>query len=314
MKKTVVVTGGVGLIGFHLCLSLMNSGYKVICIDNLSTSRKGNLSVLQKNNLFRYVHCDISEKMPALSEIELIYHLACPASPIHYQKNPVKTIKTNVSGTINVLESAKKLDAGVVFTSTSEVYGNPEIHPQPENYNGNVDTGSPRSCYDEGKRCAETLCFDYKRQFGIDVSIARIFNTYGPNMADNDGRVVSNFITKALAGKDLIIHGDGTQTRSFCFVEDTVKGLKTFINHYKHFTGPVNLGSTEEISIKYLAETIIRLTNSSSEIKFSKPAPADPVRRKPDIALAEKTLSWKAAVPLEEGLVRTINWFRTANR
>jgi UDP-glucuronate decarboxylase len=302
----ILVTGGAGFIGSHLCKRLLNEGNEVICLDNFFTGSKQNIIHLIDNPYFEIIRHDIEE--PILLEVDEIYNLACPASPIHYQFDPVKTVKTSVMGAINVLEIAKRTGAKILQASTSEVYGDPEIHPQPETYRGNVNPIGPRACYDEGKRCAETLFFDYYRQFNVDIKIVRIFNTYGPRIAINDGRVVSNFIIQALQNKDITIYGDGTQTRSFCYVDDLINGLIKMMNSNE--TGPINLGNPEEITIKDLAKIIIKLTNSKSKIIY-KPLPQDdPKKRQPDITLAKQQLNWKPIIKLEEGLKQTLQYFR----
>jgi UDP-glucuronate decarboxylase len=302
----ILVTGGAGFIGSHLCKRLLNEGNEVICLDNFFTGSKQNIIHLIDNPYFEIIRHDIEE--PILLEVDEIYNLACPASPIHYQFDPVKTVKTSVMGAINVLEIAKRTGAKILQASTSEVYGDPDIHPQPESYRGNVNPIGIRACYDEGKRCAETLFFDYYRQFNVDIKIVRIFNTYGPRMAINDGRVVSNFIIQALQNKDITIYGDGTQTRSFCYVDDLINGLIKMMNSNE--TGPINLGNPEEITIKDLAKIIIKLTNSKSKIIY-KPLPQDdPKKRQPDITLAKQQLNWKPIIKLEEGLKQTLQYFR----
>lgn len=303
----VLVTGGAGFIGSHLCERLLSEGNEVICLDNFFTGRRANVQHLRSNPDFELIRHDIIE--PILLEVDQIYHLACPASPVHYQYNPVKTIKTSVMGTINMLGLAKRVEARVLLASTSEVYGDPLVHPQQESYWGNVNPIGVRSCYDEGKRVAETLMMDYHRQNSIDVRIVRIFNTYGPRMLLDDGRVVSNFIVQALRGEPLTLYGDGTQTRSFCYVSDLVSGMIAMMN-CEGFIGPVNLGNPNEMTVKQLAEEVLALTKSSSKI-VAKPLPADdPTRRRPDITLAEKQLGWKPTVALAEGLTKTIEDFR----
>jgi UDP-glucuronate decarboxylase len=302
----ILVTGGAGFIGSHLCERLLADGHEVICLDNLFTGSKGNIRHLLDDRKFELIRHDIIE--PILLEVDRIYNLACPASPVHYQYNPVKTVKTSVMGTINMLGMAKRVKARILQASTSEVYGDPQIHPQTEDYWGNVNPIGIRSCYDEGKRVAETLMMDYHRQNGVDVRIVRIFNTYGPRMAENDGRVVSNFIIQALRGEDITVYGDGSQTRSFCYVDDLVNGLVAMMNR-DGFTGPVNLGNPAETTILEFAERIIALTGSRSRIVF-KPLPADdPKQRQPDITLAKDKLGWQPAVPVEEGLQKTITYF-----
>ncbi len=306
--KTILVTGGAGFIGSHLCEYLLNKYNEVICVDNLFTGKKQNIKHLMQNPNFEFIRHDIT--LPLHAECDQVYNLACPASPIHYQQNPVETIKCNTIGVINMLGLAKRVNARILQASTSEVYGDPEVHPQKENYWGNVNPVGVRSCYDEGKRVAECLFFDYHRMNQTDIRIARIFNTYGPKMSKNDGRVVSNFITQALNNEDITVYGDGSQTRSFCYVDDLVKGLYSLMNK-EDFIGPVNLGNPTELTILKIAEKIIELTNSKSKIVF-KPLPSDdPRKRKPDISLAEKELSWMPKVDLETGLKKTIEYFRT---
>lgn len=301
-----LVTGGAGFIGSHLCQRLLDDGHEVICLDNFFTGSKQNISHLLDNRRFELIRHDIIE--PILLEVDRIYNLACPASPVHYQYNPVKTVKTSVMGTINMLGMAKRVRARILQASTSEVYGDPQVHPQTEEYWGNVNPIGIRSCYDEGKRVAETLMMDYHRQNGVDVRIVRIFNTYGPRMAENDGRVVSNFILQALRGEDITVYGDGSQTRSFCYVDDLVNGLVAMMNR-DNFIGPVNLGNPAETSILEFAERIISLTGSRSRIAF-KPLPADdPKQRQPDITLAGEKLGWKPRVAVQEGLQKTIDYF-----
>lgn len=303
----VLVTGGAGFIGSHLCEKLLAQGDDVICLDNFFTGRRANIVHLLDNNRFEVVRHDIIE--PILLEVDRIYHMACPASPVHYQYNPVKTLKTSVMGTINMLGLAKRVRARILLASTSEVYGDPKEHPQKESYWGNVNTLGVRSCYDEGKRVAETLMMDYHRQNGVDVRIIRIFNTYGPRMLFDDGRVVSNFIVQALKGEDITLYGDGSQTRSFCFVDDLVAGIMAMMEQTET-TGPVNLGNPLEITVHELGSRVLAMTKSSSNFSF-KPLPQDdPTRRKPDITLAEKYLGWTPKVALEEGLRRTVADFK----
>ncbi len=302
----ILITGGGGFIGSHLCERLLSEGHDVVCLDNFFTGSKGNIRHLLDNHRFELIRHDIIE--PILLEVDQVYNMACPASPVHYQYNPVKTTKTSVMGTINMLGLAKRVKARILQASTSEVYGDPEIHPQTESYWGNVNPIGIRSCYDEGKRVAETLMMDYHRQNNVDIRIARIFNTYGPRMAEHDGRVVSNFTVQALRGEDITVYGDGSQTRSFCYVSDLVEGLIRLMNR-DDFTGPVNLGNPVETSILEFAERIIGLTGSSSKVIF-KPLPADdPRQRQPDISLAKEKLGWEPAVELEAGLKRTIDYF-----
>ena len=305
----ILVTGGAGFLGSHLCRELIRQGYDVLCLDNFFTGYKRNIQDLRGQPNFELIRHDIVN--PIFLEIDQIYNLACPASPVHYQYNPVKTIKTSVMGTINILGLAKRVKARVLQASTSEVYGNPQVHPQSEPYWGHVNPIGLRSCYDEGKRCAETLCFDYHRQNQVDIKVARIFNTYGPNMDINDGRVISNFIIQALQNRPLTVYGDGTQTRSFCYVDDMVQGLIALMNTPEDFTGPVNLGNPKETTIMELAERVLRLTGSSSPIDH-RPLPADdPVQRQPDITLARENLDWQPTVSLDEGLGHTIGYFKS---
>jgi UDP-glucuronate decarboxylase len=307
LRKRVLVTGGAGFLGSHLCDRLLGKGYDVLCVDNYYTGSKRNIAHLLKEPYFELCRHDIT--FPLYVEVDEIYNLACPASPIHYQNDPVQTTKVNVHGSINMLGLAKRIKAKILQASTSEVYGSPTVHPQPETYRGNVNCIGPRSCYDEGKRCAETLFFDYHRQHKIKIKVARIFNTYGPRMHLNDGRVVSNFVVQALKGEPITIFGDGTQTRSFCYVDDMIDGLIRLMNSADDVTGPINLGKPEEYKILELAEKVIELTNSRTEIIF-KPLPVDdPKQRKPDITIAEEVLSWKPLVNLEEGLKKTIAYF-----
>ena len=306
--KRILVTGGAGFLGSHLCERLLNEGHEVLCLDNFYTGRRANIAHLINNPYFEVLRHDIT--FPLYIEVDEIYNLACPASPIHYQFDPVQTTKTSVHGSINMLGLAKRLKIKILQASTSEVYGDPTIHPQPESYWGNVNPIGLRSCYDEGKRCAETLFFDYHRQHKLQIKVARIFNTYGPRMYPNDGRVVSNFIMQALKGEDITVFGDGSQTRSFCYVDDLIDGLKKFMGTRDDFTGPVNLGNPKEFSILELAQAVIKLTKSKSRIVFQ-PLPADdPKQRKPDISLAREKLNWEPAVSLEEGLKETIQYFR----
>lgn len=306
--KRILITGGAGFIGSHLCERLLNEGNDVICLDNFFTGSKDNIRHLLDNNRFELVRHDITKEY--FIEVDEIYNLACPASPPHYQYNAIKTIKTSVLGMINMLGLAKRCKAKILQASTSEVYGDPLIHPQVESYWGNVNPIGIRSCYDEGKRCAETLMMDYHRQNKVDIRIVRIFNTYGPNMDSNDGRVVSNFIVQALKNEDITIYGDGSQTRSFCYVDDLIDGMIKMMNNKKGFIGPVNLGNPSERTILDFAKLIIKLTNSSSKIIY-KPLPLDdPSKRQPDISLAEKELNFKPKVDIEEGLIKTIEYFK----
>ena len=306
-SKRILVTGGAGFIGSHLCKRLVDEGNDVICLDNFFTGSKGNIEGLLDYHNFELIRHDVTE--PILLEVDQIYNLACPASPVHYQYNPVKTIKTSVLGATNMLGLAKRVKARILQASTSEVYGNPAVHPQPEEYWGNVNPIGIRSCYDEGKRVAETLFFDYHRQNDVDIKVIRIFNTYGPNMNQNDGRVVSNFIVQALKGKDITIYGDGTQTRSFCYVDDLVEGMIRMMNSREGFTGPVNLGNPGEFTMLELAEKVISLTGSSSKIIYQPLPQDDPTQRKPVIDLAKKELGWEPTIMLDEGLKRTIEYF-----
>jgi UDP-glucuronate decarboxylase len=304
-----LVTGGAGFIGSHLCKRLTNAGDGVICLDDLSTGRADNVAELFADPKFEFVRHDVTE--PFAAEVDRIYVLACPASPPHYRRDPVKTTKTSVLGALNALELAKRVGARVLLASTSEVYGDPAVHPQPETYFGNVNPIGPRACYDEGKRCAETLFFDYRREHGLEIKVARIFNTYGPGMDPEDGRVVSDFIVRALRGEALAIRGDGTQTRSFCHVDDLVEGLLRLMESPAEFAGPCNLGNPGEFTVLELAEKVRELTGSESELKFLPLPEDDPKRRRPDVALAREWLGWKPEVELEEGLVKTIEHFRT---
>ena len=308
MKNLIIVTGGAGFIGSHLCRFLVNEGHNVICIDNLLTGSKKNLSDFYENSNFTFIEHDIINPYHDIG-IDEIYNLACPASPIHYQINPIKTVKTNTLGVINMLGLAKKNNAKILQASTSEVYGDPEIHPQTESYNGNVNMIGPRSCYDEGKRCAETLFMDYHRSHKLNIKIARIFNTYGPNMALNDGRVVSNIILQSLKGDNITIYGNGNQTRSFMYIDDLVKGLILLMNSDNNFVDPINLGNPNEITINKLASIINDHTNSNSKVIFQELPKDDPKRRKPDIFLANKILGWHPSVKLKEGLLKTIKYF-----
>ena len=307
-SKRILVTGGAGFIGSHLCKRLVSEGNDVICLDNFFTGNKKNIEQLLDYHNFELIRHDVTE--PILLEVDQIYNLACPASPVHYQYNPVKTIKTSVLGATNMLGLAKRVKARILQASTSEVYGNPAVHPQPESYWGNVNPIGIRSCYDEGKRVAETLFFDYHRQNDVDIKVIRIFNTYGSNMNANDGRVVSNFIVQALKGEDITIYGDGTQTRSFCYVDDLVEGMIRMMNSRDGFTGPVNLGNPGEFTMLELAEKVIKLTNSSSKIVHKELPADDPTQRKPVIDLAKKELDWEPHIALDEGLRRTIEYFR----
>ena len=307
--KCVLVTGGAGILGSHLCDRLIQSGNHVICLDNFFTGTKDNIQHLMGDSHFELEEREII--WPYIKNVDEIYNLACPASPVHYQYDPVKTINTSVLGAINMLELAKGAGAKILQASTSEVYGDPVIHPQTEDYWGNVNPIGVRSCYDEGKRCAETLCMDYHRQMGVIVKIIRIFNTYGPRMAQNDGRVVSNFIVNALLGKDIEIYGDGTQTRSFQYVDDLIEGMIRVMNTEDEFTGPVNLGNPGEFTMLELANLVLELTGSKSDIVFSTLPKDDPRKRKPNITLAKTKLDWEPTIPLREGLLKTIDYFRS---
>jgi len=304
--KRILVTGGAGFLGSHLCERLLNEGNEVLCLDNFFTGSKRNILHLLDIHRFELIRHDITQ--PILLEVEQIYHLACPASPIHYQYNPVKTIKTNVMGTIHMLGLAKRVKARILQASTSEVYGDPEVHPQREDYWGHVNPIGLRSCYDEGKRVAETLMMDYHRQNKVDIRIIRIFNTYGPRMAPNDGRVVSNFILQALRGEDITIYGDGSQTRSFCYVDDLIEGAIRMMNR-EGFIGPVNLGNPAEFTILELAQKVVELTGSKSKIVYEPLPQDDPTQRRPDISLAKEKLGWEPTIQLEEGLKKTIDYF-----
>ena len=305
--RRILVTGGAGFLGSHLCDRLIAEGHEVLCLDNFYTGRKRNIAHLLQHERFELIRHDVT--FPVYLEIDEIYNLACPASPVHYQNDPVQTLKTSVHGAINMLGLAKRLRIPIFQASTSEVYGDPTVHPQTESYWGNVNPLGIRSCYDEGKRAAETLFFDYHRQHGLQIKVARIFNTYGPRMHPNDGRVVSNFIVQALQGQDITIYGKGSQTRSFCYVDDLIEGFVRLMNTGRDFAGPVNLGNPGEFSILQLAEKVIELTGSKSKLVY-KPLPADdPTQRCPDISLAKKVLDWQPTVPLEPGLKRTIEYF-----
>ncbi len=308
-QRRILVTGGAGFLGSHLCDRLVAEGHDVLCLDNFFTGSKKNIIHLLGKANFELVRHDLVQ--PIFLEVDEIYNLACPASPIHYQYNPVKTVKTSVMGAINMLGLAKRVKAKILQASTSEVYGNPTVHPQGEDYWGNVNTIGPRSCYDEGKRCAETLFFDYYRQNRVNIRVVRIFNTYGPRMDPNDGRVVSNFIVQALTGQDITVYGDGSQTRSFCYVDDMIEGMIRMMNGPDEFIGPVNLGNPGEFTILDLAKLTVKLTGSRSNIVFEPLPQDDPIQRQPDIGLAKRRLGWGPTLGLEEGLRRTINYFRT---
>ncbi len=307
----ILITGGAGFIGSHLCKKLLNDGHEILCVDNLLTGSRDNIQSLIADEKFKFTEHDIIS--PLDTEIDQIYNLACPASPIHYQADPIFTLKTSVYGTLNMLELARKNKAKILHASTSEVYGDPDprVHPQPENYWGNVNPIGPRACYDEGKRCAETFCFDYQRKYNLPIRVARIFNTYGPKMHPNDGRVVSNFITQALQNKDLTVYGDGSQTRSFQYIDDLVEGIIGMMENKKDFAGPVNLGNPEEFTIKELAEKVLEMIPESKSKIAYRPLPQDdPKQRKPDITLAKEKLNWAPKVELDEGLKKTIEYFR----
>ena len=308
-KKSILITGGAGFIGSHLCKRLLNDGNKIICLDNLCTGSENNISNLIENSDFEYINHDIT-KPYYRQGIDEIYNLACPASPIHYQTNPIKTVKTCTMGVINMLGLAKKNNAKILQASTSEIYGDPEIHPQTEKYNGNVNPLGYRSCYDEGKRCSETLFMDYHREHNLEIKIVRIFNTYGPNMAADDGRVVSNFICQALKNNELTINGDGTQTRSFQYIEDLLDGMIKMMESENDFTGPVNIGNPNEISMNELAIKVLKLCNSKSEISYRNLPKDDPKRRNPDISLSKEKLNWEPKYNLDFGLQNTIDYFK----
>ncbi len=308
-KKTVLVTGGAGFLGIHLCNKLLNKNYKVICIDNFFSSNRNNIIQFQNSKNFYFLEQDVCN-LNITEKIDFIYNLACPASPIHYQLDPVKTVKTNILGALNVLELAKKNNATIFQASTSEVYGDPSVSPQKEDYWGNVNPIGVRSCYDEGKRVVETLFFDYHRQYKLNIKVCRIFNTYGPYMAKNDGRVVSNFIIQALRNKNLFIYGDGNQTRSFCYVDDLIDGIIKIMETEESFTGPINLGNDFELSIKSIAEKIISLSKSKANIKYKQALSDDPMQRKPDLGQAKKIINWNPQTQLDEGLLSTIKYFK----
>jgi len=309
IKKKILVTGGAGFLGSHLCEHLLNEGNEVVCLDNYFTGQKQNVVQLLDNPFFELIRHDVT--MPYFIEVDEIYNLACPASPIHYQYNPIKTAKTSVMGAINMLGLAKRIKAKILQASTSEVYGDPEVHPQPEDYWGHVNPIGPRSCYDEGKRVAETLFVNYHHQNNVRIKIIRIFNTYGPRMHPHDGRVVSNFIVQALNGEDITIYGDGSQSRSFCYVDDLLDGMIRFMNSREEFIGPVNLGNPGEFTMLELAELVLKLTGASSKIIYM-PLPADdPTQRQPNISLAKSELGWEPKIPLAEGLKKTIEYFKS---
>jgi UDP-glucuronate decarboxylase len=306
-RKRILITGGAGFIGSHLCERLIDAGHDVICLDNYFTGTKENLLKLLDYPNFELLRHDVT--FPLYVEVDEIYNLACPASPVHYQYDPVQTTKTSVHGAINMLGLAKRTGAKIFQSSTSEVYGDPTVHPQPENYRGNVNPIGPRACYDEGKRCAETLFFDYHRQHNLRIRVARIFNTYGPRMRPDDGRVVSNFIVQALRGDAITIYGDGTQTRSFCFVDDLIDGFICLMDAPDDVTGPINLGNPREFTIKQLAELVIKITGATSELVFESLPEDDPMQRCPDISLAKQKLDWEPSIDLEVGLEKTIDYF-----
>jgi UDP-glucuronate decarboxylase len=307
--KRILVSGGGGFLGSHLCDRLLKEGNEVLCVDNFFTGNRRNIHHLLDNKNFELLRHDVTH--PLYVEVDEIYNLACPASPVHYQFDPVQTTKTSVIGAMNMLGLAKRLKIKILQASTSEIYGDPEVHPQPESYKGSVNTLGPRACYDEGKRCAETLFFDYYRQHQVAIKVMRIFNTYGPRMHPNDGRVVSNFIVQALRGQDITIYGDGKQTRSFCYVDDNIEGMYRLMNSRDGFTGPVNIGNPGEFTMLELAEMVIELTNSKSKLIFLPLPQDDPMQRRPVIDLAKKELDWEPTVALREGLIKTIAYFET---
>ena len=311
IMKTILISGGAGFLGSHLCERLLLEGNKIICVDNFLTSKKENIAHLLDNQNFKFIEHDIINPLFIDEPIDEIYNLACPASPIHYQKNAIRTIKANTIGMINVLGLARAKNAKILQASTSEVYGDPEVHPQTEEYRGNVNPDGPRACYDEGKRCAETLCFDYWRTHNLKIKIVRIFNTYGPTMAADDGRVVSNFIVQALKNVDITIYGDGSQTRSFCYVSELVDGFIKMMNTDESVTGPINLGNPVEFTVLELAQKIIDLTGSKSKIIYQDLPVDDPTQRKPDITKAKNILGWEPKINLEDGLLKTIEYFKT---
>ena len=306
-RRRVLVTGGAGFIGSHLCDRLLNDGAEVLCVDNFYSSTRGNIHHLMGHPRFELLRHDIT--FPLFVEVDDIYHLACPASPVFYQRDPVQTTKTSVLGSINMLGLAKRTGARILLTSTSEVYGDPEVHPQPESYWGNVNPIGPRSCYDEGKRCAETLFFDYRRQHNLPIKVVRLFNTYGPRMRPDDGRVVSNFIVQALAGRPLTVYGEGTQTRSFCYVDDVIDGLIAMMSTDPSVVGPLNLGNPSELTVRELADIILAMSGGTGGINFEPSPIDDPRQRQPDISLAADVLGWRPTTTLDEGLKRTIEWF-----
>ncbi|HUS95122.1 MAG TPA: UDP-glucuronic acid decarboxylase family protein [Hyphomicrobiaceae bacterium] len=307
-RKRILVTGGAGFLGSHLCDRLLEQGHEVICADILCTGTKSNLHHLQNHPRFGFMRHDVT--IPLYVEVDEIYNLACPASPVHYQHDPVRTTKTSVHGAINMLDLAMRVRCKILQASTSEIYGNPEVQPQTEDYWGNVNPIGTRSCYDEGKRCAETLFFDFHRQYGLEIKVARIFNTYGPRLQPNDGRVVSNFILQSLRGSPITVYGDGSQTRSFCYVDDLIHSLLLLMETDAHVTGPINLGNPVAFTIRELAEKVISMTGSRSELIFGPLPSDDPIQRQPDISLAKKLLNWEPTVPLETGLKHTISYFQ----
>ena len=307
MKKKILVTGGAGFVGSHLCERLVNLGHDVICVDNLITGSKKNIKNLLGKYNFEFLRHDITQ--PIILEVDQIYNLACPASPVQYQVDPVQTLKASVHGSINMLGIAKRTGAKILQASTSEVYGDPKVHPQPESYVGSVNPIGPRACYDEGKRAAETLFFDYHRQHNVDIRVVRIFNTYGPKMSLNDGRVISNFIVQSIRGDDLTVYGDGSQTRSFCYIEDLINGFLMFMDDDIHFTGPLNMGNTIELSMQELAEKIISISKSNSKIIYKSLPVDDPKQRKPDLKLVKDKLNWIPRINIEVGLKHTLKYF-----
>lgn len=308
MQKRILITGGAGFIGSHLCETLLQEGHQIICLDNFFTGNRRNIAHLLSNPNFEILRHDVTE--PLKIEADQIYNMACPASPVHYQFDPIKTMQTSVLGAINLLEEARRTKARILQASTSEVYGDPEVHPQSESYRGNVNPIGIRACYDEGKRAAETLFFDYQRQFNTEIRVVRIFNTYGPRMDQNDGRVVSNFIVQALKNEDITIYGDGSQTRSFCYVDDLVRGIIGLMN-VDGFTGPMNLGNDGEFTVNELAEMVLSMTNSKSKIKYLPLPQDDPVKRKPDLTIAKQRIGYQQTVQLKVGLQKTIEYFRS---
>jgi UDP-glucuronate decarboxylase len=308
-KGRALVTGGAGFIGSHLCERLLNDGYDVLCVDNYYSSTKDNIAHLMNNPRFEVIRHDVT--FPLYVEVDEIYHLACPASPIHYQRDPVQTTKTAVHGSINMLGLAKRTGAKILLTSTSEVYGDPQVHPQTEDYWGNVNPIGPRACYDEGKRAAETLFFDYRRQHDLSIKVVRLFNTYGPRMHPHDGRVVSNFVVSALTDKPITVYGDGSQTRSFQYIDDLIDGLVAMMATSHEVTGPINLGNPGEFTISELADMVIAQTGTRAQVEYRPLPQDDPIRRQPDITRAKQTLGWEPTIPLTDGLARTIEYFRT---